>query len=71
MQREQQTQDRFWMVQADGDMFSWYKAHAHGLDVKISDPNVWVSQIQGPRSIEVLNIELFLEELNFFACSFA
>ena len=47
-------QDRFWMVQADGDMFSWYKAHAHGLDVKISDPNVWVSQIQGPHSIEVL-----------------
>ena len=47
-------QDRFWMVQADGDMFSWYKAHAHGLDVTISDPNVWVSQVQGPRSIEVL-----------------
>ena len=47
-------QDRFWMVQADGDMFSWYKAHAHGLDVTISDPKVWVSQVQGPRSIEVL-----------------
>jgi aminomethyltransferase len=24
------------MAQADGDLFSWYKAHAEGLDVKIS-----------------------------------
>jgi aminomethyltransferase len=42
------------MAQADGDLFSWYKAHAEGLDVKIHDPNVWVSQIQGPRSLELL-----------------
>ena len=47
-------EDRFWMAQADGDLFSWYKAHAEGLDVKIHDPNVWVSQIQGPRSLELL-----------------
>ena len=46
--------DRFWMVQADGDLLSWYKAHALGMDVQINDPNVWVSQIQGPRSLEVL-----------------
>ena len=45
---------RFWMAQADGDLFSWYKAHAEGLDVKIHDPNVWVSQIQGPRSLDLL-----------------
>ena len=49
------SQDRFWMAQADGDLFSWYKAHAEGLDVKIHDPNVWVSQIQGPRSMELLS----------------
>ena len=47
-------EDRFWMAQADGDLFSWYKAHAAGMDVRIHDPNVWVSQIQGPRSLEVL-----------------
>ena len=45
---------RYWFVQADGDLFSWYKAHAEGLDVAISDPDVWVSQIQGPRSMELL-----------------
>ena len=47
-------ENRFWMTQADGDLFSWYKAHAGGLDVSISDPDVWVSQIQGPRSLELL-----------------
>ncbi len=47
-------EDRFWMAQADGDLFSWYKAHAAGMDVRIHDPSVWVSQIQGPRSLEVL-----------------
>ena len=47
-------QDSFWMAQADGDLFSWYKAHAEGLDVSIHDPNVWVSQIQGPKSLKLL-----------------
>ncbi len=46
--------ERFWMAQADGDLFKWYKAHAEGLDVKIHDPNVWVSQIQGPRALDGL-----------------
>ncbi|MEC7791609.1 MAG: aminomethyltransferase family protein, partial [Pseudomonadota bacterium] len=46
--------DRYWFAQADGDLFSWYKAHAEGLDVTISDPDVWVSQIQGPRSLALL-----------------
>ena len=48
--------DTYWFAQADGDMFSWYKAQAVGLNVKIVDPNVWVSQIQGPRSMELLDI---------------
>ncbi len=47
-------EDRFWMVQADGDIFSWYKAHAEGLEVEVFDPGVWVSQVQGPRSLDVL-----------------
>lgn len=46
--------DRFWMAQADGELFKWYMAHANGFDVKISDPNVWVTQIQGPKSMDVL-----------------
>ncbi len=47
-------EDRFWMAQADGELYNWYMAHAHEFDVKISDPNVWVSQVQGPRSMDVL-----------------
>ena len=45
----------FWYAQADGDLFSWYKAHSHDLEVEIIDPEVWVSQIQGPRSMELLS----------------
>ncbi len=48
------SQDRFWFGQADGDLFSWLKAHARGLDVEVSDPNVWISQVQGPCSLEIL-----------------
>lgn len=47
-------EDRYWFAQADGDLFSWYMAHAAGLDVTVSDPEVWVSQIQGPRSMQLL-----------------
>ena len=46
--------DKLWMAQADGDLFNWYLAHAKDFDVKISDPNVWVSQIQGPKSLDLL-----------------
>ena len=46
--------DRFWYVQADGDFYSWARAHAVGMDVKISDPKVYVSQVQGPRSLDIL-----------------
>ena len=45
----------FWFAQADGDMFSWYKANSEGMDVQINEPNVFVSQIQGPKSMELLN----------------
>jgi aminomethyltransferase len=64
--------DRFWMAQADGDLFSWYKAHVHGLDVKIHDPGVWVSQIQGPRSLEVLEAALdgpMPDPFRYFDCA--
>ncbi len=47
--------DRYWFAQADGDMFSWYMANSEGLNVKINEPNVFISQIQGPRSMELLD----------------
>jgi aminomethyltransferase len=47
-------EDRFWFAQADGDLYTWYMAHASGLDVTVTDPEVWVSQIQGPRSMAFL-----------------
>ncbi len=47
-------EDRFWMAQANGDLYGWYRAHAADLDVEVRDPDVWVSQVQGPRSLEVL-----------------
>ena len=46
--------DRFWYVQADGDFYSWARAHAAGLDVAITDPDVFVSQIQGPNALKIL-----------------
>ena len=46
--------DKFWYAQADGDFYSWARAHASGMDVKISDPDVFVSQVQGPNSLKIL-----------------
>jgi len=46
--------DCFWYAQADGDFYSWARAHAAGLDVEISDPGVFVSQVQGPESLKIL-----------------
>lgn len=65
-------EDRFWMVQADGDLFNWYKAQMKGRDVRIHDPEVWVSQIQGPRSLEVLEAVLdgpMPEPFRYFDCA--
>ena len=61
--------DKFWFVQADGDLFSWYKAHSIGLNVKIDDPKVWVSQVQGPNSMKLLKIltkETYPEKWKYF-----
>ena len=49
-------ENKYWFAQAEGDMFSWYKAQAEGLNVKIDEPNVWISQVQGPRSMELLDL---------------
>jgi aminomethyltransferase len=47
-------EDCFWYAQADGDFYSWARAHAVGLDVEITDPKIFVSQVQGPNSMKVL-----------------
>ena len=48
------SEEKFWYVQADGPVFSWLVAHSDGMDVKVTDPNSWVTQIQGPRAMEML-----------------
>ncbi|MBX2867608.1 MAG: aminomethyltransferase family protein [Acidiferrobacterales bacterium] len=47
-------EDKFWYAQADGDFYSWARAHGHGLDVAITDPDVFVSQVQGPNALKIL-----------------
>ncbi len=47
--------NKFWYVQADGDFYSWARAHASNLNISISDPNVFVSQVQGPNSLKILS----------------
>ena len=48
------SEDKFWYAQADGDFYSWARAHSVGMDVTISDPNVFVSQVQGPNALRIL-----------------
>ena len=48
-------QDRYWYVKANGEFESWLKAHAMGLDAEVSDPDSRVLQIQGPKSLDVLD----------------
>mgnify|MGYP002003294489 CR=1 FL=1 len=47
-------EDRFRYVLADGEIFTWLRAHQKGFDVEIVDTEDWVLQIQGPRSLDVL-----------------
>ena len=48
------TKDCFWYGQADGDFYSWARAHAVDLDVEITDPKIFISQVQGPNAMKVL-----------------
>lgn len=47
-------QNKFWYAQADGDFYSWARAHGNGMDVAITDPDVFVSQVQGPNALRIL-----------------
>jgi aminomethyltransferase len=48
------TEDRFWYVHADADVYLWLVAHAVDYGVEIRDPGSWVLQVQGPKSLHVL-----------------
>lgn len=47
-------EDRFWYVHADADVFLWLSALAVEYRVEIHDPQSWVLQVQGPKSLQVL-----------------
>lgn len=47
--------DMFWYVQADGDFYGWARAHAIGMDVDITILDVFVSQVQGPNALKLLD----------------
>ena len=63
-------EDRFWYAQADGDFYSWARAHAAGMDVSITDPDVFVSQIQGPNALKILEAAAggLPDKFTYFAC---
>ena len=46
--------ERFFYVQADGEFLPWLAALGVDLEVTVRDPDSWVLQIQGPRSLDVL-----------------
>jgi aminomethyltransferase len=46
--------DRFWYAQGDGEFSLWLRAHAAEMDVDVVGADVWISQVQGPRSMDVL-----------------
>ncbi len=65
--------DRYWYVQADGAMETWFIAHSGGFDVTISDPNSRVIQIQGPASIDILQAAsagAIDENMKYFSAGF-
>ncbi len=45
---------RYWYVQANGHFLGWLCAHAADLEVEVRDPDAWVFQVQGPRSLDIL-----------------
>ena len=47
-------QDKFLYAQADGDFYSWARAHGTGMNVQITNPDVFVSQVQGPNALKIL-----------------
>jgi glycine cleavage system aminomethyltransferase T len=46
--------DRFWYVSGSADTEGWLLALSIGLDAEVSDPDVSVLAVQGPKSLDVL-----------------
>ena len=46
--------DHFWYVQSDGEFHGWLRAHAGRFAAAVRVTDVWISQVQGPRSMDVL-----------------
>ncbi len=65
--------DRFWYVKANGEFQSWLEANAIGLNVRVSDPDSRVLQIQGPKSLHVLDAAIgggLSEDFKYFHAGF-
>ena len=65
--------DRYMYVKANGEFESWLEAHAIGLDVEVRDPDSRVLQIQGPKSLHVLDAAIgggLPEDFKYFHAGF-
>ena len=65
--------NRYWYVQADGAMETWFVAHSDGFDITLSDPQSRVIQIQGPASIEIMeraSAGAITERMGYFHAGF-
>jgi dimethylsulfoniopropionate demethylase len=62
--------DRFWFSIADSDLMLWAGgiARSLGLDVQVSEPDIWPLAIQGPRAQEVAALVLGeqVKDIKFF-----
>jgi dimethylsulfoniopropionate demethylase len=67
-------EDCFWLSIADSDILLWAKGLAYGLglDLAISEPDVWPVSVQGPKSDDLLE-KVFgseVRDIKFFEFSF-
>ena len=65
--------DRFWYVQADGALETWFLAHSEGYDITMADPKSRVIQIQGPASMEIMraaSANRIDEDMRYFQAGF-
>lgn len=65
-------QDQFWLSTSDSDLLLWAKGIAvyAGMDIEIHEPDVSPLQLQGPKSLEIMQ-SLFgdeMAELRYFWC---